>query len=94
MVVPLFGWSAGDLVVSIKILYHIGEAFREAGGAKDQYAETASWLDSFAHDLEQIREYVANTPTAKYTDSSRSRLRTSIHTMFTFRSTFRSTTPL
>lgn len=69
MVVPLFGWSAGDIIVSIQIIYRIGEAFREAGGAKEQYAETAEWLDSFAHNLERIGEYVADNPTSKYTEN-------------------------
>ena len=66
MVVPLFGWSAGDIVVSVQILYRIAEAFRDAGGAKDQYAENAAWLDSFAHDLERVRDYISENPTAKY----------------------------
>jgi hypothetical protein len=67
MPVPLFGWSAGDIVVSIKILCQIADAFSESGGAKDQYAETSTWLRSFADDLERVKEYVDGNPTAKYT---------------------------
>ena len=67
MPVSVFGWSAGDIVVSIKILIHMGEAFREIGGAKDQYAETSTWLDSFAHNLDSVVEFVTKDPDAKYT---------------------------
>jgi uncharacterized membrane-anchored protein YhcB (DUF1043 family) len=38
-------------------------------GAKEQYAETAEWLDSFARDLERILEHVTDNPTAKYTEN-------------------------
>ena len=69
MPVPVFVWSAGDIVVSIKILIHVGEALRESGGAKDQFAETSTWLDSFAHDLEKVREFVINSRDAKYTEN-------------------------
>jgi transcription-repair coupling factor (superfamily II helicase) len=68
MPVPLFGWSAGDIVVSIQILYRVGQSFREAGGAKEQYAETAEWLESFANDLECVRDYINENQTAKYTE--------------------------
>jgi hypothetical protein len=71
MPVPLFGWSAGDIVVSIKILYHVADAFSESGGAKDQYAETSTWLRSFAEVLERVKEHVDDNPTAKYTENMR-----------------------
>jgi hypothetical protein len=67
MVVPLFGWSAGDLVTSIKILYSVASAFKDASGASSQYKETASWLESFASDLERMREYITENPDARYT---------------------------
>ena len=34
MVVPLFGWSAGDIVVSIQITYRIVKALGEVGRGK------------------------------------------------------------
>jgi len=71
MPVPLFGWSAGDIVVSIKILYQVADAFSESGGAKDQYPDTSTWLRSFAEDLKRIKEYVDDNPTAKYTENIR-----------------------
>jgi hypothetical protein len=64
MPVPLFGWSAGDIVVSIKILDHVADAFSESGGAKDQYAETSTWLSSFTEVLERVKEHVDDNPTA------------------------------
>jgi hypothetical protein len=63
MVVPLFGWSAGDIVVTIQLLSHIASAFRKAGGAKDSHAETHNWLTSFSRVLERVRGY-ANTTSA------------------------------
>jgi hypothetical protein len=69
MPVPVFGWSAGDIVASIKILIHVGEAFREIGGAKNQFAETSTWLDTFAHDLDKVRDFIVDNSDAKYTES-------------------------
>lgn len=67
MVVPLFGWSAGDIVVSIKILRQVGAAFKNTDGAKDQYAEAASWLELFASQLEHIKTYIEANPNARFT---------------------------
>jgi hypothetical protein len=75
MVVPLFGWSAGDIVVSIKILYHVAEAFHESGGAKDQHAECSTWLKSFADDLERVKEYVDGHPDAKHTKNIKAQIK-------------------
>jgi hypothetical protein len=75
MVVPLFGWSAGDVVVSIKILYHVAEAFHESGGAKDQHAECSTWLKSFADDLERVKEHVAEHPDAKHTKNIKAQIK-------------------
>jgi len=59
MVVPLFGWSVGDVVTTIKILYAIGSTFKESTGATKQFTDTASWLESFASDLARITDLVA-----------------------------------
>ena len=75
MVVPLFGWSAGDIVVSIKILSHVAEAFHESGGAKDQHAECSTWLKSFADDLERVKEYVNEHPDAKHTKNIKDQIK-------------------
>jgi hypothetical protein len=65
-VLLVFGWSAGDIVVSIQILLRVAQGFREAGGVKEQYAETAAWLESFARDLDHIRDFVNENQSAKY----------------------------
>jgi hypothetical protein len=75
MVVPLFGWSAGDIVVSIKLLNQIAEAFQESGGAKHQHAESWTWLKSFAGDLERVKEYVAEHPDAKHTENIKDQIK-------------------
>jgi hypothetical protein len=62
MVVPLFGWSAGDVVLSIKLLYRVSKAFRDAEGAQKQYAEVAAWLESFAGVLDRIRDFITDSP--------------------------------
>lgn len=62
MVVPFFGWSAGDIVLTVQILTQIASAFRKAGGAKDSYAETHLWLTSFSRVLERVRIYANTTP--------------------------------
>lgn len=67
MVVPLFGWSVGDVVTSIKILYAIAGAFKDATGAGSQFAETSIWLESFASDLKRVTEYTSENPNARYT---------------------------
>jgi hypothetical protein len=69
MVVPLFGWSAGDLVTSIKILCAVAGAFKDTTGAKSQYTDTATWLESFASDLKHMNEYTSQNPNARYTAS-------------------------
>jgi hypothetical protein len=60
MVVPPFGWSAGDVILSIQVLYRVSKAFKNAKGAQEQYAGVAVWLDSFAHDLDRVREFLVN----------------------------------
>ncbi len=69
MVAPAFGWSAGDIVTSIKILIRISEAFKDAGGAVSQFAETTAFLDTFEVTLRCIKDYTFESANAKYTDS-------------------------
>lgn len=69
MVTPTFGWSAGDIATSIKIIIRISEAFKEAGGAVSQFAETTAFLDAFVATLRHIKEYTNENANAKYTDS-------------------------
>ena len=67
MVVPAFGWSAGDIVKSIQIVVKVCEAFKEAGGATTSYAETTAFLESFARVLKSIKDFADNHASAKYT---------------------------
>ena len=59
---PGFGWSAGDIVISIQIVYHVSHAFRKVGGARDKYADTQAWLRSFALLVEAVRTFASTTP--------------------------------
>lgn len=67
MVVPAFGWSAGDILNSIIIITKICEAFRENGGAASKYAETTSFLEGFKATLSLIKDYTIGSSNAKYT---------------------------
>ena len=69
MVVPAFGWSAGDIVASIKIIVEVSKAFKDAGGASSQFAETTAFLDAFEATLRRIKDYTNDNADAKYTDS-------------------------
>lgn len=69
MVAPAFGWSAGDLAVSITIIIKISEAFKKAGGASSQFAETTAFLDAFEATLQRIKDYTNDDANAKYTQS-------------------------
>jgi hypothetical protein len=39
-----FGWSAGDVVSAMKLLYTVGKALKESCGASSDFAETSSFL--------------------------------------------------
>jgi hypothetical protein len=69
MVVPLFGWSAGDIVTTIKILYAVAGAFKKGKGAKSRFSEAAAWLELFASDLTLINEFTLANPDAKCTQN-------------------------
>lgn len=68
MVLPYFGWSVGDIAVAITILYKISTAFKEAGGAVDQYSETISFLEVFALTLNRLKEYTLSNAEAKFSN--------------------------
>lgn len=54
MVTPMFGWSAGDIVNSIRIILVIYEAFKEAGGATSRYEEITAFLEGFRITLSKL----------------------------------------
>jgi hypothetical protein len=61
-----FGWSAGDIATAIRAIYKITQAFREAGGASEQYAETVTFLEALALTLNRLREYIDSNSSGKY----------------------------
>ena len=69
MVAPLFGWSAGDIVQSIKIINKICDAFKESGHASIKYAESTAFLEGFKSILSHIKDYTNDSPAAKYTEA-------------------------
>jgi hypothetical protein len=74
MVVPLFGWSAGDVVSAARALYKIGQAFSETQGAAAQYAEASKVLEYLAKDRQRAKELIESRPTSKYTPDVRLKL--------------------
>ncbi|KAL6719451.1 hypothetical protein ACLMJK_003691 [Lecanora helva] len=66
MVSPLFGWSAGDVVQSIKIITKLCRAFKEEGGSASQFSETVAFLDGFIGVLDSIKDFAGSSSNAKY----------------------------
>jgi hypothetical protein len=60
MVVPFFGWSAGDIVQSIRVIWTIVEAFDSAKGSKKKYAESRAFLRALVPVLQRIQQYLKN----------------------------------
>jgi hypothetical protein len=64
-----FGWSAGDLVASIKIVIRIAGALKESGGAKADFQEATEFLfglEITLHNLKSISP-VLTIPSQEYT---------------------------
>jgi hypothetical protein len=55
-----FGWSAGDIVISIKIVQQVVEAFDSAKGARKQYASSRAFLRALVPVLNRIKQYLEN----------------------------------
>lgn len=66
--VVAFGWGAGDIANAIKVVYKVSKAFKDAGGAKDQYSEATAFLDAFALTLTRLNEYTSTNPNTKFRD--------------------------
>lgn len=58
----MFGWSAGDIVVSIHILVKICEAFKEAGGASSRFEESRGFLEGFKAILSKLDAHSRRNP--------------------------------
>lgn len=68
MFVPIFGWSAGNIVLSVDIPSQVGQASRDAGGAKGKSTKFTGWLDGFACNFQRLHECFNKTEYAKYLD--------------------------
>jgi hypothetical protein len=50
-----FGWSAGDLVAALKLLYQIGSALKKSGGASSDFRDTLSFLQAVSEHLNLLQ---------------------------------------
>ena len=57
-----FGWSAGDIVSAAKLLYKIGVALKESGGASTEYQDISSTLETIIRTLEHLNALQAKAP--------------------------------
>lgn len=53
-----FGWSAGDIVQCIVVIWKIVEAFDSAKGSTKKYRESQAFLRAFVPVLEGIKQYL------------------------------------
>jgi hypothetical protein len=49
-----FGWSAGDIASAIKLVYQIGSALRDSGGAASEFQDSLSFLETLSLTLEHL----------------------------------------
>lgn len=51
-----FGWSAGDIISAISLLFKIGNALRSAGGASSEYQDAVEFLRTLQSTLELLKD--------------------------------------
>jgi hypothetical protein len=56
-----FGWSVGDIALALQIIYKVGSALKEAGGASSAYQEATTFLESLQSTLEHLRIFSSTT---------------------------------
>jgi hypothetical protein len=49
-----FGWSAGDIVLTLKVLYKVGAALKDSGGASSNFQNALSFLQTLSRTLEHL----------------------------------------
>ncbi len=54
MAVP-FGFSIGDFIAGINLVFHVYDALRESGGAASDYREHIAWLQQLVTVLEALK---------------------------------------
>jgi hypothetical protein len=69
-----FGWSAGDIAFALQILYKVGSALKEAGGASSAYEETTLFLNSLQKTLEHLGIFSSTTFDAGKIDELRNQV--------------------
>ena len=53
-----FGWSAGDVLLAIKVIKHIHDAFYSAQNAKTQYRDALQFLQALEANLHLVHSYL------------------------------------
>lgn len=66
MATPVFGWSAGDIVSSIRIIIKICEAFKEADGAASRCQESTAFLEGLKITLSKLDSHIRRNPDSEY----------------------------
>ena len=56
-----FGWSAGDIAFALSVLYKVGSALKEAGGASSSYQDASGFLQSLQQTLEHLQIFSSTT---------------------------------
>ena len=59
-----FGWSAGDLVQAVTVIYKVGKALKDSGGASEDYQEAITFLQSLALTLNTLRNFDGSSGTS------------------------------
>ncbi|CZR68162.1 uncharacterized protein PAC_18061 [Phialocephala subalpina] len=60
-----FGWSAGDIIATLKLLHQIGSALKDSGGASSEYQDTQSFFKCLSGTL-QLLHGLQSTPIDPY----------------------------
>lgn len=69
-----FGWAVGDVRAAIQTIHELVRLFRGAHGAQEHFTANAAWLQSFAHDLQRVHDFMSKTPNATCLDGLQEKL--------------------
>jgi hypothetical protein len=70
-----FGWSASCILEAIKLSNKIRKALRDAGGAKDQYAEAMSFLTQFESVFQELERHIRDGHGSVYREAIEQQLK-------------------
>ena len=68
MVAPYFGWSAGDVLLGIKVITKVCQAFSTNHGAMVAFAETKRFLGILEMTLKRLERYSTDSLDGVYTN--------------------------